>query len=117
MKTTAQAKGIPVELATRLAFVENKFNHGNTNSAGASGVMQVRGFDPKKGTPVHDTESLKRFGRRVKDLSAAENVELGMDILKRNYERTGSWQKAVEAYFGNGNDGNLTTAQYAQLIV
>lgn len=117
VQSIAQSKGIPVELATRLAFVENKFNHGNTNSAGASGVMQVRGFDPKNNTPVHDTESIRRFGKRVKDLSAQENIELGMDILRRNYEKTGSWKKAVERYLGSGNDGNLTTAQYAELII
>ena len=113
----AQARGIPPELATRLAYVENKFRHGNTNSAGASGVMQVRGYNPKTGEPVHDTEALRRFGRRVRDLTAEENIQLGMDILKRNYDATGSWQKAVERYLGNGNDGNLTTAQYASLII
>lgn len=112
----AQTAGVPSDVAIRLAYLENKFNHGNTNSAGASGVMQVRGFDPSNGQPVHDPEAMAMFGKKVADLTPAENATLGMKILKGNIDKYGL-RKGVMRYLGVGSDGNLTADQYADLIV
>jgi soluble lytic murein transglycosylase-like protein len=117
-KTAAAKYGVPNDVALRLGWVEGKFQDHGVNSAGASGPAQVRGFVPASGKPVHDTESLKLFGKRVKDLTPEENVDLGMRILAREAQKAGGdWRVAVKRYLGaEKGDVNLTGEQYANLI-
>lgn len=108
---TAGRLGIPVEVATRLAHVESKFKNTGKNSAGAQGPLQVTGKN-------WDKLSQEMFnGRKVYQLSADENVELGLTILKKNYDKRGNWQEAAHDYIGRGDDdGNIQSRVYAELI-
>lgn len=106
----AQAAGIPLDVISRLGFLESKFNHGGNNGAGAYGVMQVY-------AKAHDAEAQEMFGKEVKDLSSDENIQLGLKILADNYKRRGDWKAAVHDYIGRGdNDGNMKSKDYADIV-
>lgn len=119
----AQKTGIPVEVALTLAGHEGKFNPKARANAGkgrtAYGPMQVV-------DAFHDKTAQARYGKRVKDLSPEQNVDLGLFILAENYKAAGNWTDAMAMYHSgvtleearrqNRSDGNIATADYIEAL-
>lgn len=112
--------GIPVGVAVRLGHVETggQFNNPGPNSAGAQGPLQVTGKN-------HDDRAQRMFGKNVSQLTADENIAVGLDYLKELHDKYGSWEEAALHYIGTGqadksvgeaNDGNVKSRVYAELI-
>ena len=112
----ATASGIPPEIALVLAGHEGRFNPKAKADAGkgrtAWGPMQVV-------DTFHDGTAKKMFGKRVKDLTMEENVQLGLSILKDNFSAAGNWKDALAMYHSGKpydkatkSDGNIYTQQY-----
>lgn len=117
LKATASMKGVPVDVALRLGFLEGKFQAKAAagGSADAYGPMQI--------TKTWDDEIMRRYGKKRRDLTPEENIDMGLWILNQNFKATGSWKDAVAMYHSGqdyagsgGHDGNLRTRDYADLI-
>jgi hypothetical protein len=112
--------GIPVGVAVRLGHVETggQFNNPGPNKAGAQGPLQVTGKN-------HDDRAQRMFGKNVSQLTADENIAVGLDYFKELHDKYGSWEEAALHYIGTGqadksvgeaNDGNVKSRVYAELI-
>lgn len=116
--STARELGIPAEIATRLGYVEGRFNDNMTpNGAGAMGPIQVV---PKHHNPL----AQQLFGKDVPELTPAQIIKVGLTFLKNNFEKYGNWDDAISGYHsggplskrGNAHDGNISTRDYVKLI-
>ena len=82
------------------------------------GIMQIHDAD-------HDKTAVARYGKKVKDLSPQQNIDLGLWILAENYKATGNWRDALSMYHsgvsydkaGSRNDGNIATQDYVDSIM
>jgi len=86
---------LPNRLLARVAFQESNFDPGAHNeSSGARGMMQI----------------IPRWhpGVNVTDLDPQDDIFYAAKYLRENYNRFGSWSKALAAY--NWGPGNLSKA-------
>lgn len=91
----AQANGIPVQLLTRQIGAESNFNPHARSPVGALGMMQL----------MPGTAS----GLGVTDpFDPVQNIMAGAKYLREQYDKFGSWDKALAAY----NAGPGAVAKY-----
>jgi hypothetical protein len=114
----AQELGVPVTLARNLIQTESR---GDPNAVGPD-TGKGRGR-AKGATQVLDS-TMRDMGYDPGTASPEEYVDAGLGYLKQNYDRFGSWEKALAAYHaGPGavskaggvpgtSDGITTTADY-----
>ena len=81
---TAQRHGVPARLLSDLILKESSWRDGVRSPAGAVGLMQLM-----PGT-ARDL--------RVNPRDPAQNVDGGTRYLKQQFDRFGSWDKALQAY-------------------
>lgn len=87
--------GLPSRLLARVAYQESRFRTDAYNvKSGARGMMQII---PKWHPGVN-----------VTDLDPQDDIFYAAKYLRENYDRFGSWAKALAAY--NWGPGNLTAA-------
>jgi len=115
VEEAANQYGIPSDIALRMVNKESGGNQSALSPKGAIGVMQLMP-DTAKGLGVDPYNTL-------------QNIDGGMRYLRQQFDRFGSWDKAVAAYHaGPGavekaggipgtNDGLTTTADYVRSIV
>lgn len=117
--TAASKYGVPEDVALVLAGHEGKFNPKAEADAGkgrtAWGPMQIV-------DTIHNAETLRLYGKKVKDLSPQQNIDYGMRLLAENYKATGNWKDAMAMYHSGvslseatrqgRSDGNIRTADY-----
>jgi soluble lytic murein transglycosylase-like protein len=85
----ASRHGIPAEYAYGLVDVESSFKQSKRSGVGAVGLAQVRPEYAGKevGTP-----------RDVLERSPVDNLDAGFEYLRRQKERFGTWERALDAY-------------------
>lgn len=87
--------GLPPRLLARVAYQESRFDPSAVNAAsGARGMMQII---PKWHPGVN-----------VTDLDPRDDIAHAAKYLRENFNRFGSWAKALAAY--NWGPGNLSDA-------
>ncbi len=101
---------VPASLIAGTMLVESGGDPNATSSAWAIGLMQVM--------PFH-------FGRDENPYDPYTNVMKGASILRSGYDRCGSWDVAIAAYFGavsgctitGASDGSgVTGYSYVELV-
>lgn len=88
---------VPVEILTSLIHIESAFKPEAKSNKGAIGYAQVMPRYWEGKTPYNIRDKY-------------ENIYAGAFILRRYFEKTGSWRKAIEAYnigITNHRNGNL----------
>lgn len=102
MKQASTESGTPWQVLAAIMGIESGGQNLTANSAGAVGLMQV--------VPKYWQDLANQYGG---DLSNPyTNIRTAADILKMNYDKYGSWDKAAAAYFGAIDaNGNITGAQ------
>lgn len=104
IQEAAEAYGVPAGLIAGTMLVESG---GNPTATGpdnpgygpARGLMQILGMHFGSGEDPYDPRT---------------NVFRGAQILRRNYDRWGTWEQAIAAYFGALDaQGRITPAQDA----
>lgn len=76
---------VPLRLARALVTRESTWNHLAVSASGAIGLTQVMPFN------IHPL--LDGFDPQT-------NLNIGLCLLRRHYDRTGSWRLALHAYHG-----------------
>jgi soluble lytic murein transglycosylase-like protein len=101
IRTTADAKGVPQDVALGVAFLENGGSEHAVSPAGAAGAFQLmRGTAKNLGLTV-----TKAVDERM---IPEKNIEAGISYLKANYERFGDWGLATWGY--HAGEGNVAHA-------
>lgn len=107
IKQVANETGVPWQLITAIMGVESGGDPNARSGAGAMGLMQVM--------PFHFTAGENPFDPYT-------NIKKGASILKANYDRWGSWDKAVNGYFTGqpdptgASDGGIDDYGYLNLV-
>jgi soluble lytic murein transglycosylase-like protein len=134
IQSLARKRGVPASLLAAVMLVESGGNphvESPMNYAAdgrplgrAQGLMQVMPFH--WGLPL-DAEGELSPGDKAFAQDPERNVDKGAEVLRRGYERWGSWRQAVAAYFGaldaqgqvtGARDATGTTGQrYVELIL
>lgn len=88
---TANKFNIPINIAFRVMYTESRFKHSAMSNKGAKGLMQVM--------PSTYRYHVNKNNLNLDNLDCVEkNIKVGMSILQYQYERFGSWKKALIAY-------------------
>lgn len=74
--------GVPQHLLARMAQQESNYDPDAVSSAGALGIMQI----------------IPRWHPGVDALNPAVAIDYAGSLLRRHFERFGSWSKALAAY-------------------
>lgn len=86
--------GVPQHLLARMAQQESNYDPDARSAAGALGIMQI----------------IPRWHPDVNPLDPAAAIDYAGELLRRHFERFGSWAKALAAY----NAGPTRTATQIQ---
>lgn len=81
----AEKCGVPTELLFSLVRQESAFRVNALSNSGAIGLAQIK--------PYHAYWPLDLWDPQT-------NLNLGACLLRRHYDRMGSWKRALEAYHG-----------------
>jgi len=104
IKAAAEQHNVPWELLAAVVAVESGGNPEAVSVAGAIGLAQVM--------PQYHSHRAAKYGGNLADPQT--NLMVAAEILAENYQRYGSWDKAVAAYFGAIDArGNITGAKDA----
>ncbi len=104
IKAAAERHNVPWELLAAIVAVESGGNPEAVSIAGAIGLAQVM--------PQYHSQRAAKYGGNLADPQT--NLMVAAEILAENYQRYGSWDKAVAAYFGAIDArGNITGAKDA----
>jgi len=96
---------VPVEILTSLIHIESSFKPDAKSNKGAIGYAQVM---PRYWDGVTPYNIRDKY----------ENIYAGAFILRRYFEKTGSWRKAIEAYnIGITNHRNRSFLDSASLYL
>jgi murein DD-endopeptidase MepM/ murein hydrolase activator NlpD len=104
IKAAAEKHNVPWELLAAIVAVESGGNPEAVSVSGAIGLAQVM--------PQYHSQRAAKYGGNLADPQT--NLMVAAEILAENYQRYGSWDKAVAAYFGAIDaQGNITGAKDA----
>ena len=104
IKAAAEQHGIPWEVLAAVVAVESGGNPEAVSVAGAIGLAQVM--------PQYHSHRAAKYGGNLADPQV--NLLVAAEILAEHYQKYGSWDKAIAAYFGAIDaQGNITTAKDA----
>jgi len=81
---------VPVEVILAVAWQESHFKVNVVSSAGCIGIMQI---NPEVWTKKLNIPEEVLWYPQI-------NIEVGTYILRYYYEKEGSWEKAIERYYG-----------------
>lgn len=87
------ANGLPPRLLARMAQQESNFDPDATNPSGAQGIMQI----------------VPRWHPGVDPFNPVEAIPYAGNFVRQNYNKFGSWAKALAAY--NWGPGNMTNVE------
>lgn len=97
----AKESGVPQEVIQAIMGIESGGNQYAYSAAGAQGLMQVM--------PSYWQQLANNYGGNLYD--PYTNIRTGAEVLKINFEKYGSWDKAAAAYLGAIDEyGNITGA-------
>lgn len=82
--------GVPLDILYAIMYLESGGDPNSMSPQGATGLMQIMPF--WNGTGGYDIHN------------PTDNIMLGAYILKSNFDQYGSWDNAIRAYLGFGED-------------
>lgn len=115
VKQYAEQMGVPFNIAMGVLDIESGGKaeaRGTPNPANASGFIQEG--DRAQGLMQVMPGHYRAAGiPQDRWLDPDLNIQMGLNILKQNYDRTKDWDQAIKDYFGSGVDVNgVNTSEY-----
>lgn len=112
-QSASEKTGVPWRIILATIWVESAGRQDATGSAGEIGLMQL------KAIAVQDVRHFMGYDPSDWKVSPVKNIITGAYYLKLQHERTGSWERAIQAYnqgVQGANENPQLAASYYQKV-